>query len=127
MPLNLKRFEMLMYGSAVVTVFIGVLDFGRFAPITGPVFILGMIAISVALAVVPAWLIARMRQGWARWLLLALVLVGIPGFVQAFVEWAPGAPITATLNVLRLGLQVAALYYVFSDAANAWFKARPVR
>lgn len=124
MPQNVARFEILMYLSIVMTALIGLLDFSRFAPIVGARFIVGMVGFTIAATALLVWLIARRRQNWARWLLLVLFLVGIPGYAMAFAELAQDATVTTTMSIMRVILQAAALYYIFTGAARDWFGRR---
>lgn len=124
MPQNVARFEILMYLSIVMTVLIGVLDFSRFAPIVGPRFIVGTVVATVAVTALIVWLIARRRQNWARWLLLVLFVIGIPGYAMAFFELAQDAIVTTAMSFMRVILQAAALYYVFTGDARDWFHRR---
>lgn len=122
MPRNVARFEILMYLALTMTVSITILDFNRFAPILGAVLIVGTIGSVVVLTALLVWVAARRRQGWARWFLLALFIVGMPGYTMAFLEFAQGSIVTAAMSVMRVLFSAAALYCVFTGDARDWFR-----
>jgi K+ transporter len=125
MPTNVARFEILMYLALAMTVLITIFDFNRFAPIVGAGLIVGTISGVVVLTTLLVWAAARRRQTWARWFLLALFIVGMPGYAMAFLEFAEGSILTAAMSVVRILCAAAALYFVFTGDARDWFRRPP--
>ena len=125
MPRNVARFEILMYLALVMAVLIGIFDFNRFAPTLGAGLIVGTVSGVVVLTTLLVWAAARRRQTWARWFLLALFIVGMPGYTMSFLEFAQGSILTAAMGIMRVLLSAAALYYVFTGDAREWFRRPP--
>jgi len=126
MPVNVARFEILMSLSIAMNLMVGILDHGRFAPIIGTEPIVRMVAINVAGTALLTWLIARRRQGWARWVLLILFMMWLPGLVMVFPELAQDAVISPAMQVMRVILLILALWTIFTGDARDWFRRRPV-
>jgi Flp pilus assembly protein protease CpaA len=70
------------------------------------------------------WLIARRRQNWARWVLLALVVISFPVQALAFLDAVQGVVLVPTLLILRWSFQGYALYLIFTGDARDWFRSR---
>lgn len=67
------------------------------------------------------FLVSRMRQGWARWVLLAFVayrVVSIPLGVSS------GVASLSITGVIAALLQVIAMWFVFQPDAREWFASR---
>ena len=126
MPVNVARFEILMYLSIVLALLVGILDHSRFALIVGTEFIVKVVAINVAATALLAWLIARQRQGWARWVLLILFVLWLPGFAMVFPELVQDAIVSPAMNVMRVILTALALWYIFTGDAREWFARKAV-
>ena len=75
-------------------------------------------AIGVAVSLLLWFLVARMRQGWVKWILVVFLLiqaVSIPGALTAGV-----GTLSITMMVVVL-LKAIAIWFLFRPEAKAWF------
>ena len=84
---------------------------------------LTMLGLSLGTLGALAMLVSRGRSGSARWLLLILLLVGVPLFLRSLdrgtvVGWR-------ALALLQAALQVASIGLLFTPSARLWLKKRP--
>jgi LPXTG-motif cell wall-anchored protein len=128
MPRNVVRFEQLIYASLVVRLIIAIVDFARLSKVTSALAIVGAGVAGFVILVLLAWLIARRRKNWARWVLLTLYLLGLPFvIVGPFVTEVGGvalakpSPFVISLIALETIAQAVALIFVFTGDAKAWF------
>ena len=63
-------------------------------------------------------------RNWARLTFLILGVVGVPFFLYQLPAAFERAPISASVGVVQLLLQVGALYLVFSAPGRYWFRRR---
>jgi len=131
MPRNVVRFERLIYVSLVIGLIAALADFSRLTSL-GPILsiIAGNVA-GLAAMVLLTWLIARRRKNWARWVLLALYVIGLPFVLGGLFISEVGDVKVGRANLFVMSLvalqaiaQAAALVYVFSGEARAWFSGR---
>jgi uncharacterized membrane protein len=128
MPRNVARFEQLIYASLVVRLITAIVDFGRLSAVASPLSIIAAAVAGFAIIALLAWLIARRRKRWARRVLLALFLLGLPFVILGpFVTEVGGMALArpglfvVSLSALETIAQVAALIFVFTGDAKPWF------
>jgi len=128
MPRNVARFEQLIYASLVVRLITAVVDFGRLSAVASPLSIIAAAVAGFAVIALLAWLIARRGKNWARWVLLALFLLGLPFVILGpFVTEVGGLALARpsffviSLIALETIAQAAALIFVFTSDAKPWF------
>lgn len=84
-------------------------------------FLIGSLIIGNAINLLLWFFIARRASTVAKWILVILTGVGLLGL---FSLTQMGAS-QAVLTLLIVGLQVAAVYFLFRPDAKAWFKHGP--
>jgi hypothetical protein len=129
LPSNVARFEQLMYASLLIGLFNSALTWNqnvaRASKIGGAYFVLYIQVFVLAFIVLFIWLVARRRKNWARWVLLVLFVLGMPGTVRVVRHWLSIEPVAGVLNLVQILAQVIALVYVFTGNARDWFKGTP--
>jgi len=78
-----------------------------------------VIIIAVMLALI--FLIARVRQNWARWTFAMLFVLGVPFTVLTLATEVSANPAAGALSLVQLVIQVAALVLIFAPSARPWF------
>ena len=128
MPRNVVRFEQLIYASLVVRMITAIVDFARLLKVASALAIVGGGIAGFAALALLTWLIARRRKNWARWVLLALYLLGLPFvIVGPFVTEVGGVALArpslfvVSLIALETIAQTVALIFIFTGDAKAWF------
>ncbi|MEO8421043.1 MAG: hypothetical protein ABI457_07610 [Hyphomicrobium sp.] len=127
MPKNVLLFERLIYGSLFIGLLNIILDGPRqlespeVQAAGGAPFFYGVAFITLAVFVLLVWLIARRGKNWARWLFAVLFLVGLLPAYQNFLKLLEAHLLVASLCVVQLVLQLAALYFIFTGDARPWF------
>ena len=86
--------------------------------------VIGIQVLTMAFMLLILWLIAFKRQDWARWLWLALFVVGTPGYIGIFKNLF-GISLAGAISLTQVALQLVALYLVFTGNATAWFRREP--
>ena len=87
-------------------------------------------AVSIAIyAAIVAWLIFKLGRGrnWARIVYTVLVLLGYVSIVTSwhvYIAAYHGHPELLVLDILDTLADIGGLYFVFTKAANAWFRPR---
>ena len=93
-------------------------------PITPP--LASQPAFVVALAAFAALTYATWaRQGWARWVLLMIFLLGVPLVVGQLLH--RGTTLAAGIVVVQLALLGVAQAFMFTPLSNAWYRSRRKR
>jgi len=87
----------------------------------GPGFVIAIQVFVLAFMLLILWLIAFKRQNWARWLWLALFVLGTPGYIAIFKNLF-GISLAGAISLTQVALQLVALYFVFTGNAVAWFR-----
>jgi hypothetical protein len=124
MPTNVVWFERLAYASLGLGFVVLALDRQNLSRLAPPAALVGMLLLTIAVMALLIWLTARRRQGWARWALLALFLLGLPYF---FANLLRQSLLSVPVSLLQTVLQGVALFYVFTGDAGPWFaRARPL-
>jgi len=67
------------------------------------------------------WLIAFRRQNWARWVFVALFVIGLPGYL-AVLKNLLGITLQGGLSLAQVCIQITALYFIFTGNAVGWFR-----
>jgi hypothetical protein len=130
MPRNVARFERLIYASLAIGYIAVLADLGRLAKL-GPILaILTGNVVGLAATMLLGWLAARRRAGWARWVLLAVYLVGLPLvlgglFITEVGDVRVERPSAFVMSLVALAAiaQGAALAHIFTADARAWFSS----
>jgi hypothetical protein len=116
-PANIKRFELLMYLAAAISV-----AAAPFITPDVPASYYVVLALWGAFLFFLIWMVAHRRANWARWLLFALFcLETLYGFY-----FAPAPPpATAVVRGVITALEAFAYYFVFTGNSRRWFKPDP--
>jgi hypothetical protein len=135
MPKSVWWFEKLMWLSLLLGVVASWLDWGRImsqvqaaeagmqdvAKITALVTL--VIVFGVMLLLI--FLIARMRQNWARWVFTILFALGLP-FTLMNIPATISADLAAGgLMLVQLVIQVVAVVMIFMPSSRPWFAKQP--
>jgi K+ transporter len=123
-PSNVAWFERLWYFSLAIGVVISALSFSRASAQAGPAFGIAILTFVVAVSVLLVWLIARRRKNWARWVLLIGFLLGLLAFPWGLAELFRASILAGTLSIVQTLIQIIAIYLIFTDRAQGWFKRR---
>lgn len=118
MPTSVVWFERLAYASLGLGFVALALDYDNLSRLAPPAALVGVLLLTIAAMALLIWLIARQRQGWARWVLLALFLIGLPYF---FTNLLRQSLVSVPVSLLQTVLQGVALFYVFTGDARPWF------
>jgi hypothetical protein len=129
MPSNIALFEKLSYASLFVGVLSVALNWPRLIADDGLglSFTLTLSIATFAFLGLLVWLAARRKKNEARWV-LAIVLVG--GILLDFPqmpEFMRANTAVASLIIVETMLQLAALYFVFSGNAQAYFRKQEAK
>jgi di/tricarboxylate transporter len=120
-PRNVVRFERLMYSSLGLGIVVYLPLDWRFV-VAGDATFITVLAIVVGLYVLVVWLVARRRQNWLRWVLLILLVVGVPFSLKGIYEGYRASPLIAITTTIQDLMQGLALYFVFTRDARPWFR-----
>jgi hypothetical protein len=125
LPLNVARFEQLMYLSLGIGAIVTMLRWNQTVALAGPVggasFVLFVDTFVLAFMVLFIWLVARRHKNWARWSLLITFILGLPAGLLALGSM-PFHPIAGVLSLAQVALQAIALILIFTGSARAWFR-----
>lgn len=82
------------------------------------------LSVLVAFLMIYFYLIRKISAGrnWARFLLLALVLLGTPFAIPAYVAELRRNIVPGALSIIIVVLQLLATYLLFTKNSNRWFK-----
>lgn len=129
MPSNVARFEALMYISVAIGIVFSAAQWEAFltrAQDSGEIRYLFMVAVClILLRLALIWLTARKRQNWARWVLLLLLVVGLPQFVKSLGPMLSMHPVTGAARITQFALDVVAFIFIFTGDARDWFNLTP--
>jgi hypothetical protein len=118
MPTNVVWFERLAYASLGLGLLDLALDLQNLSRLSPAVSLIGTLVLTLGVIALLIWLVARRRQGWARWALLALYLLGLPFFFRNLMQQSL---LSVPISLLQMVLQGVALFFVFTGDAKAWF------
>ncbi len=122
MPKNVRLFEKLWYGSLGIGILNSILEYQYLVNLAGIGFLL-IIEISIfVLTVFFIWLIARMRKGWARWVIFVFFVIGAPFYIPQLSEMLERNILVSLLSILQVILQILGLCFVFTGDSVNWFK-----
>ena len=121
MPRNVARFEQISYIANALGLVIASLDDARLAAGMGWSFLLIVQLAVFAILILLIWLIARRRKNWARWVLLALFVFGLPGAWTNISSTFPAHAVVGVLMLVQAALQAIAIFFVFTGNARGWF------
>lgn len=122
MPSNVARFEQLMYLSLGIGVIVAALQWSRNVAMAGTGFVLFVQAFVLAFMALFIWLVARRHKNWARWFLLVISILGLPGYLRLLGPLLRFNPVAGTLSLAQDVAQVVALLLIFTGDARAWFE-----
>ncbi len=130
MPSHVSYFEKLLYASAVLSVISVFLSYDTMFAEAGEkdpapqIFLIGMV-VTLAAWVVLIVLAARGRKNWARWMLTIGIVFSITsGFGMISDAMSAGTfsgIVSGLMQIAVMGMKGAAVYFVFSGDAPAWF------
>jgi uncharacterized membrane protein len=134
MPKSVWWFEKLMWLSLLLGVVVAWLDWDRIIseaqeaagamPIAVQTVSIFTIVITIAVMLGLVFLIARVRQNWARWVFAVLFVLGLPFVVLKLPADLSANPTAGALSVVQLVMQVTALVLIFVPSARPWFAKR---
>ena len=124
-PVNISRFELLMYAAQFIALLSTAIQFARISDAPNAWRALEVPGFFIGLAILVIWLAARRRQSWARWVLAALFVTDIPGPVLSLASLFVVDPLIALLSALQTALQILGFYFAFSGSAREWFRRPP--
>ena len=72
------------------------------------------------------YFIARKGSAAAKWIATVIVALGLAGFIFTLLlgRYAGGA--AGALGLVKLGLQIAAIWFIFRPDTRAWFGEKPL-
>ena len=118
MPINVVWFERLAYASLGLGLLDLALDFQNLSRLSPAINLIGTLVLTLGVIALLIWLVARRRQGWARWAFLVLYLFGLPFF---FMNLMQQSLLSVPISLLQVVLQGVALFFVFTGDAKTWF------
>lgn len=124
-PASIIRFEQLYLASialAAVNSALLLSPAAGYAPPGEASGLIGFVATSLAVSLLLWFFAARRASRIAKWLMVALFVLGAAG-LPAILSAGP-LDIPAVLTVVTWGLQAAAIWMLFRPDAAAWFKGR---
>jgi hypothetical protein len=107
----------LAVGVGVIQTIITVL---RHVDVRSPYALLFTKSLIYAAAIFLTYQISK-QQNWARWTLLAMVIIGLPLTILPAFESFSHNPIQALSRLLQMALYVAALVLLFHESSSSWF------
>lgn len=122
-PAQVTQALYLLSGSLVLGMVLTLLDVGELSAST--LWVLHAVALIVAMSVLLIYEISR-GKNWARFVFLALFIVGLVPYLPDTMVMFDQSPIMGSLSVLQLVVQLIALYLVFTSASSAWFRKKSV-
>jgi hypothetical protein len=128
MASNVARFEALMYLSVAIGVGLFSTEWPTIASKVQAsemrlVLLIFVSATVVRLALI--WLTARKRQNWARWVLLVLVLLGLPQFLKTLGPLLNEHPLLWAVRIGQFALDIVAFVLIFTGDSREWFNPTP--
>jgi hypothetical protein len=118
MPINVVWFERLAYASLALGLLDLALDFQNLSRLSPAINLIGTLVLTLGVIALLIWLVARRRQGWARWAFLVLYLFGLPFF---FMNLMQQSLLSVPISLLQVVLHGVALFFVFTGDAKTWF------
>lgn len=85
-------------------------------------FLIGSMAVSLAVYLLLWFFIARKASNLAKWILTAFTGVGVLSFLASAARTGLTWDINTLLGVAYYGFAVAAIVFLFKDDAKAWLK-----
>lgn len=123
-PRNVLWFEVLLYLSlALDALSVAFQDRTPGAGMTDSMIIVStvMAGCLILLLVFLVWLAAQRRKSWARWVLVATLVLSVISLVQVISE--SGVQRDGGVEIVSCILTAAGLYFSFSGDAKDWFNA----
>jgi hypothetical protein len=73
-----------------------------------------------------AWMVFKISSGrnWARILFLVMFMIGVPLSIPSLTISYHYSKAVFLITIINSGLQLMVVYFLFSKAGNAWFKAQ---
>jgi hypothetical protein len=124
-PLDIDRSERLWILGIAVSVVIALEMFDYSVMVVGPLRAALINVVLFGISMVLMVLVSRRRNGIARWLLVPLAALILFYDLSHFSEMIDRRWV-AYLAVGRIGLMVAAIYFLFTPRSRAWFAGRPL-
>jgi len=124
MPSNVARFEALMYLSVAMGVGLFATQWTTLASKVQASelrFVLLTVASATLVRLALIWLTARKRQSWARWVLLVLVLLGLPQFLKTLGPLLNEHPLVWAVRIGQFALDLVAFVFIFTGDSREWF------
>jgi hypothetical protein len=126
MPSNVRNFFWLNCSSLLLGLIIAAFIDPKLAvegkAVGGLSYVITIQVIVYAVMLFLLWLIAFKRKNWARWVWLALFLLGSPAYIAIFKNIF-GITVQGGISLLQVSLQIIALYLIFTGNAVQWFRS----
>jgi peptidoglycan/LPS O-acetylase OafA/YrhL len=123
-PINVRRFEALLYASLMLDALsVAVQDRTPSAEVTEQMIMTGTLLAGgmILLLVYFVRLAARGRKNWPRWILAAALVLSVISLLQ--VIGVNGVQFDSAVEVVSCALTAVGLYFSFTGDAVGWFNA----
>lgn len=121
-PKSVERFELLFLISLGLGLVNSALTWDQTSQMAGVVFSL-IVQVGVLLIILGLVLaVSRKGSNIARWVLVAMFLLGAIMFIPTYAGMFALNPIVVVISSVQIALQVAAIYFVFRPDAKPWFQ-----
>ena len=124
-PGDIDRFERLWLVGIAASVVIAIRMFDFSVMVVGPLRATLINVVLFGIAIVLMGYASRRRNGIARWLLVPFALLIMFYDLARFTEMLDRGWL-AYVAVGRIGLMVAAIYFLFTPRSRAWFAGTPL-
>jgi hypothetical protein len=123
-PVGIVGFERLFILSLLIGIVQCVLGWNDAVVVIGSAAVVLTIEILIGiLALLLVFFISRRRSNVAKWIMIGIFLIGLPGLFHLLI-WRP-VNVSVLLSVIQVVLEGIALGLLFNPSARSWFRARP--
>ena len=122
-PIQVTRAVILLWVSLGFGLAIGALDWQHLASIQSPGFTIYIAVFGLAIMALLIYKISLGRN-WARITVLVLMVFGALPYVSDLADMFRSSMFVGFLSLAQLGLQLFALYLIFTNPGKTWFRAK---
>jgi hypothetical protein len=123
-PKPVVAFEAMNLTTLAVGVVHSIFVWDESVAIASPAFVITIQAFSIGLVLMLTLLVSRRRSNVAKWVLIVLFLIGLPGVIVLLANGlALGSPI---ITVFQTVLQAVGICLLFTPPARRWFRGDDV-
>lgn len=132
-PASIDWFDRLFLGSLILGIANSALSFSKSMELMqqspggeafGPAFMIGTLAVSMAISLLLWFLIARRASTVAKWFLVVITVFGALMIVPSIGMLAETRPLSLVLSLVITALQLAAITFLFRSDAATWFASK---